>query len=173
MIIKLNGKYVPYFSSGKLNPVLKGVESDNSSPDNKVSLIYYPVLENGSNKLSVIYKTDPDNNPDTVAYDVIVSDELLVNDFYNYPNPMKDETKFIFNLSGFVSQYNFKIKIYTVGGRLIRELDYAANIGNNEIPWDGRDSDGDFIANGTYFYKLISVDGSIPESKVQKLVVLK
>ncbi|MBK8553016.1 MAG: T9SS type A sorting domain-containing protein [Ignavibacteria bacterium] len=173
LLINLNGNYVPYFSSGKLNPVLKTIESDNQSSGNNITLAYFPVMENGKNKLSIIYKTDTDNNSDTVSYDVFVSDELMVTDFYNYPNPMKDETSFIFNLAGSVTQYQFKVKIYTVSGRLIKEINYNANIGNNEIPWDGRDNDGDIVANGTYLYKLILGEDSKSDLKVQKLVVLR
>ena len=49
----------------------------------------------------------------------------------------------------------------------------TAYIGNNSIVWDGRDSDGDFVANGTYIYKLITSDGTEAESSTQKLVILK
>ena len=112
-------------------------------------------------------------NFDTAFFDINVSDGLFVNDLYNYPNPMRNETNFIFNLSGTVSEYLFKIKIYTVSGRLIKELDYNAGIGNNSVLWDGRDNDGDFVANGTYFYKLIVGDEAGSELKIQKLVVLR
>jgi len=171
--VKLNDTYVPYFVSGNLNPVLRTINSDNNISDNSVSLYYLPSLNTGINKLSVIYRTDNDNNFDTAFFDINVSDGLFVNDLYNYPNPMRNETNFIFNLSGTVSEYLFKIKIYTVSGRLIKELDYNAGIGNNSVLWDGRDNDGDFVANGTYFYKLIVGDEAGSELKIQKLVVLR
>ncbi len=170
--VMLNGNYVPYFLSGKINPEIKTIESDQSL-ENFVSLIYFPVLTNGKNILSIAYKGDGDNSIDTLSYDVIVSSELMVNDLYNYPNPMRNETNFIFNLAGSVSQYPFKLKIYTVSGKLIKEIDYNANVGNNTIPWDGKDNDGDIVANGTYFYKLITGEDLNSELKVQKLVVLK
>jgi len=171
--VKLNDIYVPYFVSGNLNPALRTINSDNKISDNSISLYYLPILNTGINKLSVIYRTENDNNFDTVFFDVNVIDGLLVNDLYNYPNPMRNETNFIFNLSGTVSEYLFKIKIYTVSGRLIKELDHNASIGNNSVIWDGRDNDGDFVANGTYFYKLIVGDEAGPELKIQKLVVLR
>jgi len=171
--VKLNDIYVPYFVSGNLNPALRTINSDNKISDNSISLYYLLSLNTGINKLSVIYRTENDNNFDTVFFDVNVSDGLLVNDLYNYPNPMRNETNFIFNLSGTVSEYLFKIKIYTVSGRLIKELDHNASIGNNSVIWDGRDNDGDLVANGTYFYKLIVGDEEGPELKIQKLVVLR
>ena len=170
--IRLNGNYIPYFLSGRINPAFRTVNADNKVTGNNLSLNYFPSLNNGVNKLSVTYRNG-DNFSDTLSLDVNVSDVLLVNDLYNYPNPMKNETNFIFDLAGYLSEELFKLRIYTTSGRLIKEIDYTASIGNNVIPWDGRDNDGDFVANGTYFYKLVSGDESKSEVKVQKLVVLK
>ena len=43
------------------------------------------------------------------------------------------------------------------------------------IDWDGRDADGDQMANGTYLYKVIvkSVDGEFSKSVLGKLAVIK
>lgn len=174
IIVKLNESFIPYFTKGITNPDLKISDNEKSDAGNESSntLLYYPKLNVGVNNLSIIYKDESDNI-DTVKYDLLVSDEISVSDLYNYPNPMKSETKFIFNL---LSSNNFnpcKIKIYTVAGRLINEIKASANIGNNQISWDGKDSDGDYISNGTYLYKLIIEDDKKIESTAQKLVVLK
>jgi flagellar hook assembly protein FlgD len=60
-----------------------------------------------------------------------------------------------------------------VAGRLIKTIDTPLNIGYNQIYWDGRDADGDYIANGVYLYKLIIEGNSKKETSLQKLVVLK
>ncbi|MEO8208948.1 MAG: C25 family cysteine peptidase [bacterium] len=189
IVLKLNDRYVPYFVNGKSNTLLK--TADNSFDNNmenklkessgtvkNILILYYPELQNGSNRLSIIYKDDGNGNDnvDTISYDVIVSDELLVKDFYNYPNPMKNETNFIFNLAGLASPDKLRIKIYTVSGRLIKEIDYPVNIGYNQVLWDGKDNDGDYVSNGTYFYKLITQDqtnSNNTETQAQKLVVLR
>jgi len=43
------------------------------------------------------------------------------------------------------------------------------------IDWDGKDSDGDALANGTYIYKLTikSEDGTFSQSNINKLAKLK
>jgi len=41
------------------------------------------------------------------------------------------------------------------------------------VLWDGRDEDGDFIANGVYLYKLVTEDDTKKETATQKLVVLR
>ncbi|MEO6696362.1 MAG: C25 family cysteine peptidase [Ignavibacteria bacterium] len=170
--LSLNEKYIPYYVNGILNQQLKTFDKDDSKPGKDLSLYFYPELLSGTNKLAVVYNSGSDNT-DTVFYDVIVSDELLVKDLSNFPNPMKDMTNFVFNLAGSDSPLKFKIKIYTVSGKLIKELDYPVSIGHNQIPWDGRDGDGDLVANGTYLYKLVAEGDSKTETQIQKLVVLK
>ncbi|MBK8984388.1 MAG: T9SS type A sorting domain-containing protein [Ignavibacteria bacterium] len=92
-----------------------------------------------------------------------------VGELYNYPNPMKTETNFIFDLTGFENPGNGKIKIYTVSGKMIREIDIPLNFGFNTISWDGKDNDGDLIANGTYLYKLFITGAENLESEVKNL----
>lgn len=173
-LLKLNDQIVPFYVNGKINSKLKISEDGliDGKSSGVQSLLYYPSFSNGTNRLSVIYK----NNSlvtDTVSYDFIVNDILSVKDLYNYPNPMKDKTSFVFSLLGSVNPVSSKIKIYTSAGRLIKELNFTAAIGYNQVEWDGRDDDGDYPANGTYLYKIVTDDESKTETAVQKLVVLR
>ncbi len=172
--LSLNNRYIPYFLSGRSNSEIHFIESDSRGKGvgNGNSLIFLPELQNGQNNLALIYNSG-EGYSDTLSMDVFVTDELSVKDFYNFPNPMKGETSFIFNLTGSVAPDNFKIKIYTISGRLIKTIETPVSIGNNNIPWDGRDEDGDYIANGTYIYKLITEDEIDYVTQTQKLVVLR
>jgi hypothetical protein len=88
-----------------------------------------------------------------------VSTESRIDELFNYPNPFAGETSFTFRLTGMEPPQELSVKIYTVAGRLIRVLDYPASsmrIGYNALKWDGRDEDGDELANGVYFYKIIA-----------------
>ncbi|MEO8209230.1 MAG: C25 family cysteine peptidase [bacterium] len=173
-ILQLNNSYVPYYLNGSINTLFKisGNENADQKNNNDKMLYFYPSLNEGENLLKIMSKNEFDNI-DTSEYTVIVSNELFIKEFYNYPNPMKDETSFIVNISGAEIPLNSKIKIYTVSGRLIKEINYAATIGYNQIAWDGRDNDGDAIANGTYLYKFVTDDNSKKETAIQKLVVLR
>lgn len=169
----LNNKYIPFFISGKENEILKKTDlAGGNSADNHRSFILTPELINGSNKLVVRYRNENESY-DTTVYDFNVSDELLVKDFFNFPNPMKGETQFVFSLLGSEAPNACKIRIYSIAGRLIKEINFTPSIGYNQIPWDGKDSDGDFIANGTYLYKIVIEDGADKETAIQKLVVLR
>jgi hypothetical protein len=150
----------------------KGIDKK-VSKQNQSSLTFYPDLKNGENILKFIMKTSDGNSFDTVNYSVLVSNELLLKELTNYPNPMKGETNFLFTLTGATNPAGCKIKIYTVSGRLVKTINSSVNIGSNQISWDGRDNEGDYMANGVYFYQLIIEGDTNKESSIQKLVILK
>lgn len=103
-----------------------------------------------------------------------VSDEMKVLDVYNYPNPFTDATHFTFRLTQIPDE--IKIRIFTIAGRLIRELKIPSaelNYDFNKIYWDGKDDDGHSVANGTYLYNLILSSSDKSESVTQKLSKIK
>ncbi len=133
-------------------------------------------LPNGTYKLEVkAWDTYNNYNSTIVEFDVRNSSSLALENVYNYPNPMQDVTNFIFehNLD---EPLTATINIYTVSGRLIKELN-KTNITDKfvSLQWDGLDSDGDAIANGTYIYKVLikSEDGNYSKSTTGKLAKLK
>ena len=66
----------------------------------------------------------------------------------------------MFTLTGSEIPDQIKIQIFTVSGKLVREITEdelgPLRIGNNisEYAWDGRDEFGDLLANGTYLYRV-------------------
>lgn len=99
-----------------------------------------------------------------------VQDALIVESLYPYPNPMSRNTRLMFRMGGSSPSIveDFRIRIYSVAGRLIREMDLIRNpellerggleIGWNSVPWDGTDEDGDPVASGVYLYKVFVRD---------------
>jgi len=93
----------------------------------------------------------------------------------NYPNPFVNTTEFTFrqNQSGLL---NVTVKVYTVAGRLIQTLT-TTSAGESfvRVPWDGRDRDGDILANGVYFYKVLvsTADGRFSSEALGKLAIVK
>lgn len=172
IIFNLNNSYIPYFVNGNNNPKFYSERLNRKGVISIPEFILYPELKSGVNNFSVIFKSATDEY-DTVSYDLNVSDGLSVTDIYNFPNPMKKETDFIFSITGSIVPEIVKIKIYTVSGRLIRTIEYPAVHGINQIKWDGKDNDGDNLANGTYLYKLVIENSDFKETQIQKLVLLK
>ncbi len=108
-------------------------------------------------------------------FTVVDDSKLIVREVYNYPNPFSAYTYFTFqhNLN---TAINVKIKIYTITGRLIKEIE-EENIPDKfvKIKWDGKDKDNDIIANGTYLYKLNieTVDGKYKDNILGKIAVIR
>ena len=159
---------------------------DTSSPsvayhqysDSKAGITWKPTFEDGTHSLVITAKDSSNNYFDASAYNItfVVDGDPDLRQVYNYPNPFTDNTYFTFELRGVAPPEEFKIKVFTIAGRLIREINIPQselNIGFNKIPWDGRDEDGDEIANGVYFYKIISKQNNEVKTVTQKLAKVK
>ncbi len=103
------------------------------------------------------------------------SDRLSISDMFNYPNPFGDETQFTFRQNQ-QSPLDVEIKVYTIAGRLIQEL-HSTSVGELmvRVPWDGRDREGDKVANGVYLYKTIvrTVDGRFASEAIGRLAIVR
>ena len=100
---------------------------------------------------------DNANNPAVVEFEATPSEigRLVVANVMNYPNPMEEATEFFFDLSE--SAESAELKIFTLAGRLIKTFrEERPIVGHNRLfHWDGRDADGDRVAQGVYIFKLI------------------
>ncbi len=161
---------VPYSINGVPNPdiVFNAVNNGNL----KVAVTYNPQLASGNYGFFFIGQNQ-NNKKDTVYYNANVSGDFSIRDLYNFPNPMRDNTNFTFMLYAPGAPQTCRIKIYTVAGRLIKDISSSAKVGFNQIYWDGRDNDGQSIANGIYLYKVILEDAGKTETQIQKLAILK
>jgi hypothetical protein len=123
--------------------------------EKKATAILRPQFERGTHQLSV-QVTDGSGNPaDTTAFLLTFRVETTssIRDVAPYPNPFADATDLTFNFTGPSAPDEGSIRIYTIAGRLIREITIGAGqvrTGFNTIHWDGRDGDGDTVANGVY-----------------------
>lgn len=72
--------------------------------------------------------------------------------FQNYPNPFRDHTTIAYEVDrpGPVT-----VTVYDLLGRRVRTLvDERQPVGVYQLAWDGRDTGGQPVASGTYFYRL-------------------
>lgn len=150
----------------------------NATSGYRYGSLEYPLQSLSDGKYSLkIRAWDTYNNfsEATTEFYVKGNSVLALENVYNYPNPMKDNTTFVFQ-HNFDSPLNVIVKIYTVRGVIIKEIknDGISNKYVN-INWDGKDNDGDYIANGTYLYKvqIKTQDGSFSKSTTGKLAKLK
>ena len=134
-------------------------------------------LEQGTYHVS-IKAWDNSNNSSTAEteFNVVSSTTLRLRNVLNYPNPFTSRTTFTFLAS---QSCICTVKIYTVAGRLIHEIEDIPLQANElaQVEWDGRDQDGDALANGVYFYKVTAKSDangtSMSDEKIQKLVIVR
>ena len=156
------------------NPLILSYTINSINP--KFVVDYKPELEDGDYLLRVVAKDPNGNIADSASSEVyfVVSSETKLLQVYNYPNPFANETYFTFRLSQIPEE--IKIRIYTIAGRMIKEIvskSTELNYDLNKIYWDGKDEDGDVVANGTYLYKMLMKSNDKVESVTQKLVIVK
>jgi hypothetical protein len=149
----------------------------NKDAGGKSGLIKYQFsnLSEGDYRLDVKAWDVFNNASERAAYFKVVSgNALVIDNIYNYPNPFSDKTTFLFyhNYDGPV---NVKIKIFTVAGRLIQQIEQNGVTARNvKINWDGRDKDNNTCANGVYLYKLLvsSTAGKTSKSYIGKISII-
>lgn len=118
---------------------------------------------------------DTYNNSSEVKIDFTVASNsaLQVTNVYNFPNPFKGHTAFTFQ-HNFPDPINVSIKIYTVAGRLIKEIKQSGITDKFVvINWTGTDADGENLGNGVYIYKLVVDADGTSVTNTGKLAVLK
>ncbi len=90
--------------------------------------------------------------------------------YRNSPNPFAEGTYFIFDLC---SQAEIKVKIYTISGEVVRELEQQGAQGMNSIYWDSKNKSGMSIASGIYIYSVEAVSGNEKKKQWGKMAVVK
>ena len=112
---------------------------------------------------------DVANNSTTSNLDYLVAstESLQLQNVFNYPNPMAQSTRFVFEHNQPAgTPAEVELRLYTISGRLINVMGADETLpsgvlpgGPVQIPWNGRDADLDGVSPGVYLYQLkVTVD---------------
>ncbi|MCK4631751.1 MAG: T9SS type A sorting domain-containing protein, partial [candidate division Zixibacteria bacterium] len=72
--------------------------------------------------------------------------------YQNYPNPFNPSTTLSFHLA---TSGKATIEVFNVlGKRVAVPFDGVAQAGTTDVVWDGRNSEGEVVSSGIYFYRL-------------------
>lgn len=143
-----------------------------SASDNTARLEYKPDFSGADGKYKLLIRArDASKNSSgkgTGDYDYAISFEIInrqtITEVLNYPNPFSTSTRFVFTLTGSEVPDFMKIQIFTIDGRIVREIFHnelgPIRIGKNitEFAWDGTDEFGDKLASGVYLYRVFTKD---------------
>lgn len=162
-----------YLNDTLVHFVAGGAELKDVSTPGRAEIVWKPTLAQGENFIKIFASDVAGNYSDTMRFFVTFEPNLKISHVYNIPNPFSRATHFTFQLAGAVNPDEAIIKIYTVAGRLIHEINALCSIGFNSIFWDGRDKDGDEIGNGLYLYRIIIKGSGQQVAETFKLVKMK
>lgn len=166
-----NPRSIPYD-----NTILKFYPADSTQLHlgNKAIVEFTPELNlDGTYELTVHDRDRSGNtssqetrNENNRYYDYKISFEVInkpmVTNVLNYPNPFTTSTRFVFTITGSQVPDYMKIQIMTIKGTVVKEITKEElgpiRVGRNitEYAWNGRDQYGDLLANGVYFYRVIT-----------------
>ena len=161
------GKIALVFDGGLPIDVTEFFEYEYGGTDTAGTLLFpLPELERG--KHTVIFKVADSfgqTRLDTLGFTTTDAADYSARVVMNYPNPFKDETYFLVELT---DQAEIRLDVFTVSGRPVRSLRDSGGPGEVWVRWDGRDETGDDVANGIYLY-VARVDFPGTDQKTQIL----
>ncbi|MGE5498517.1 MAG: FlgD immunoglobulin-like domain containing protein, partial [Syntrophothermus sp.] len=159
--IDLSGYFVGDLNAGGKSGTIKYNFNGLESGDYKIQVRAWDIFNNSSESEE--------------HFTVTGGSDLVIRDVLNYPNPFSSNTTFTFQRNT-ASPVDVKIKVYTVAGRMIKEMESMAVTDKFvRIDWDGRDNDGNLLGNGVYLYKVIikNADGEAKQEVLGKLAVIR
>jgi hypothetical protein len=124
---------------------------DHGGIDTSGVLLYpLPDLSVGSHRL--VYKVSDSfgfTTLDTLRFEVTDAANYYAEPVFNYPNPFRDSTRFLFRIS---NRASVRLELFTVSGKFVRRIEETHEGGEVWVQWDGRDAGGGEVANGSYLY---------------------
>jgi len=136
----------------------------------------YSALEPGAYTVTVkiwdIHNNSTESNLDFV---VTESEEMLIEQFYNFPNPFFDRTWFNLEHNRPDSNLSLVLRIYNMSGEVVRIISQQVNSPGYRIEpleWEGTTSGGASMGGGIYIYvaTLSTEEGEVASSS-GKLII--
>ncbi len=140
--------------------------ADGAGPNIAVAELRPDLFEEGIYELHIQAHDASGNPAGDNAY--FVSFEVIhhkaISHLYNFPNPFRDATRFIYTLTGEGSPAFYQIEIISASGVPVRTISQeelgplAVGTHPTWYAWDGTDQNGSPLPAGVYFYHLVARD---------------
>jgi hypothetical protein len=142
--------------------------------------IAYPFSELPDGEHNLSFKVwDVYNNSSTAYLNFLVvsSEQLVVENLMNYPNPFLSETNFVFDHNQQGNNIDIQIEIFSLNGQLVKTINaklHPEGFRSEPIVWDGRTDGGGNIGNGFYVYRVtVRNEGGATGTDHSKLVYIR
>jgi hypothetical protein len=150
----------------------------NTDSYNSGSIRYpYSMLEAGEHEITVkIWDIHNNSTESSVEFLVVDSEEMLLEQLFNYPNPFSEQTLFNIEHNRPDRELRLVLSIHDLSGKVVRIIDrkaYSAGYRLEPVPWDGTSESGARLGAGVYLYRatLSTEDGEEATSSGKLLFV--
>jgi hypothetical protein len=127
----------------------------------KSGYIWFPfsMLAPGEHTLTVkVWDVFNNSSEAEIHFVVFASEEFVILNTYNYPNPFSQTTNIVFEHNQQNVEFETRAEIYSITGQLIRVIEQKSTQSgsvSNIIRWDGLGDQGGKVPTGIYVYNLI------------------
>ena len=138
----------------------------------------YSKLEPGAYTVTVkIWDIHNNSSESMLNFVVTESEEMLMEQLYNFPNPFFDLTWFNIEHNRPDSNLRLVLSIYSISGEMVRVIDQQVDSPGyrlEPVEWDGTSSGGAALGGGIYIYRatLSTEDGEVASSS-GKLIIAR
>lgn len=112
----------------------------------------------------------------TIRFNVVKGKVINIENVTNYPNPMNDNTNFVFDHNQKDNAIDIEIRIYDVMGQLVRiikESSSGTTTRSNPIRWDGKSDSGASLKAGVYMYNVTIKNAQNEETSGYSKLIIK
>jgi len=117
----------------------------------------YDGIEKGRHEVTVkIWDIHNNSAQSSLEFVVMDSEEMLLEQVYNYPNPFIDQTWFNIEHNRPDSELRLVLTIYNLSGEMVRIIDtrvFSPGYRLEPLRWDGTSSGGERLGGGIYLYR--------------------
>lgn len=143
-------------------------------------VVRFPVndLPDGKHRFTVkAWDVYNNSGEGSVDFEVVNGSVVAIQETSAYPNPFRDQTRFVFRHNHPDEVVQAEVLIYAPDGRLVRQLSANPRLGmaqSQELTWDGNGSHGEKLSSGVYLCRiLITTNKGVQGGAYQKVVLLR
>ncbi|MCP4312205.1 MAG: hypothetical protein GY790_13145, partial [Bacteroidetes bacterium] len=117
----------------------------------------YSSLSTGPHQITVkVWDIHNNSAEENLEFLVVDSEEMLIEQLFNYPNPFSDQTLFNIEHNRPDRSMRLVLTIHNLSGEMVRIIDqqvYSPGFRLEPVPWDGTSAGGAKLGGGIYIYK--------------------
>ncbi|MBI9066481.1 MAG: type IX secretion system sortase PorU [Salinivirgaceae bacterium] len=161
-IFNLNSFYtgdLNKYNQGKINYPLSNI----TTGDHTLTLKVWDIYNNSSTA--------------EISFTVHDKNEISINNLRNNPNPVGEQTSFIFEHNQANQTFKVKISVFDIMGNEVTTIEqdfYQAGFQSEPIYWNGTSNNGAKLANGVYIYTAVmELENGQKTTKSSKLMIFR